>query len=166
MLERAVQGTLVFKDLSTLAMSTTNKSGHEIYLGPLKRWTNRAHEIPMIAPLSRRVLRITSSQAKSERLFSIAGVINNHEKAKLIWRGQRKGSREPENSSTAVQRRKSQERQHQLVEIFLRCSFVHILPTGPKYRYRYRYRYFFLGSRRICSQFGADGVWAESVSSK
>ena len=71
-LERAVQEVKVSKGLPTLAMSTTNDSDHEIYLGPLKWWV---YDLPMLAPLARRMLAITASRAQSERLFLSADII-------------------------------------------------------------------------------------------
>lgn len=71
-------------------MPTTNMSGHEIYL--LKRWTTRAHELPMLSPLARLALAVPALQTQSEHLILSAGII----KAELAWCGQRRASNDPE----------------------------------------------------------------------
>ena len=136
-------------------MSTTNESGHEIYLDSLKWWASKAHELPMLLPLARRVL--AASQSQSERLFSSAGVIstkkrnsNGADNAKLLVT--------VKNSWAVVERRL------RLPSVYLRCSFVHRLTIGPMYGFRY------LWSPLICACHGADGLLPlgvnESVNSR
>lgn len=56
-------------------MFTTNESGQEIHLDPLKLWETKAPDILMLAPLARRMLAIPASQAQSERLLLSARLI-------------------------------------------------------------------------------------------
>lgn len=131
-LERAVQEVMVFKGLTTSAMYTKNNPSYEIYRDPLKWWAIEAHELHK---LTQRMLAISVSQAKSERLFPSVGAITMKKRnsldadtVELLVM--------PKNPWTAVESLKKSRASIRLIGEFLRCSFVHLLSISPMYRSR------------------------------